>query len=659
VEQLTGAALVVLLVASAAELAGVAARARLGYWLSAVASSGAVIAFTWILADGATVEFDLWSPAPSLDLVWRMDALGAFFGVVVALVALFASVFAVRYSDRRQLDDALYPLFLLSMLGVAGAGNVFTFFVMWELMALTSFLLVLGNGEGHQRRVAALLYLGMTHVASVLAVASMLLLAGNAGGQGFKELGLAQPGPGARTSLALMLALVGFGTKAGLVPLHIWLPRAHPVAPSHISALMSAAMVATGIYGIARVGLDFLGPGEAWWGIVVMAVGAVTAVLGVLYALMERDLKRCLAYSTVENMGIVTLALGAALSFRAAGQDELAAAALVAALVHTLNHAILKSLLFLAAGAVQHTAHSLDMDRLGGLIRTMPVTAAATLVGSLGLAAVPPLNGFVGEWLLARSLISLAGAGGTVGTRLVAAGSLALLALTAGLALACFVRLFGMTFLGLPRTETRPREDAPTLMRLPLVALAVTAVAAAAGAGGVVRLLRAVPEQLMPGSGVHVTDAHRISLSGGGSFSPASLAVVLLLLAPLPWLALRVVFGRTRRSRGPIWATGVTFGPAMQYTATSFAKPLRLFFRRVLLPERSVRVEYHGTSPLPRRVQYSGRVPAVIEERFYLPLRSAAIWSAQRVRAFQNGSVEFYLLYVFGALVVMLVVARR
>ncbi len=658
-EQLTGAALVVLLVASAAELTGISGRTRAGYWLSAIASLGAVTACTWILADGSTVEFDSWSPAPSLDLVWRMDALGAFFGVVVALVALFASVFAVRYSHRRQLDDALYPLFLLSMLGVAGAGNVFTFFVMWELMALTSFLLVLGDGQAHQRRVAALLYLGMTHVATVLAVASMLLLVDDVGGQGFKELGLAQPGPGARTSLALMLALVGFGTKAGLVPLHIWLPRAHPVAPSHISALMSAAMVATGIYGIARVGLDFLGPGEAWWGIVVMAVGAITAVLGVLYALMERDMKRCLAYSTVENMGIVTMALGAALSFRAAGQDALAAAALVAALVHTLNHAILKSLLFLAAGAVQHTAHSLDMDRLGGLIRTMPVTAGATLVGALGLAAVPPLNGFVGEWMLARSLISLAGGGGTVATRLAAAGSLALLALTAGLALACFVRLFGMTFLGLPRTEVRRREDAPTLMRLPLVALALMAVAAAAGAGGLVRVLRGVPQQLMPATGVRVEDAHRIVLSGGGSFSPATLAVVLLLLAPLPWLALRAAFGRTRRSRGHIWATGVTFGPAMQYTATSFAKPLRLFFRRVLLPERSVRVEYHGTSPLPRRVQYSGRVPAVIEERFYLPLRSAAIWSAQRVRAFQNGSVEFYLLYVFGALVVMLVVARR
>jgi len=658
VEQLTAAALILLLAASAVELSGLARGLRAGYWLSTGAAAVALAACVWLLADGTTVGLDLWSPAPSLDLTWRMTALGAFFGAVVALVALFASLFAVRYSQPRRLDDALYPLFVLSMLGVAGAGNVFTFFVMWESMALTSFLLVLSDGQGHQRRVAALLYLGMTHVATVFAVAAMLMLADTAGSQDFGAMGLAPAGPGARTSLALMLAVVGFGTKAGLVPVHIWLPRAHPVAPSHVSALMSAAMVTTGIYGITRVGFDFLGPGEEWWGIALMAVGGTTAVLGILYALMERDMKRCLAYSTVENMGIVTLAVGAALSFRSVGQDELAAAALVAGLLHTLNHAVLKSLLFLGAGAVQHAAHSLDMDRLGGLIRPMPVTAGTMLVGAMGLASAPPLNGFVGEWMLTRSLISLAGTGSGVATRLAAGGALALLALTAGLALACFVRLFGMTFLGVPRGEARPIREAPALMRLALGGLAVAALAAAAGAAGLVRLLQAVPQELMPGTGAHVEQAHRITLDGGGSFSPVVVAILLLVLAPLPWLVLRLTLGATRRNRGPVWATGVSFVPSMQYTATSFSKPLRLFFRRVLVPEREIKVEYHGTSPLPRRVQYSGRVPAVIEERLYLPLRSLAIWSAQRIRAFQNGSVEFYLLYVFGALVVLLVVAR-
>jgi hydrogenase-4 component B len=382
VEQLTALALLVLLAASATELAGVP-RIRAGYWLSAVAAALALAVFSWALADSQVVAFDLWSPAPSLDLYWRMDALGAFLGALVAVVALFSSVFAVRYSHPRRLDDAVYPLFLLSMFGVAGAGNVFTFFAMWELMALTSFLLVLGDGESHSRRTAALLYVGMAHVATVLAVASLLLLAQRAGSSDFQAMGLADAGSSGRTSLALMFAVAGFGTKAGIMPLHIWLPRAHPVAPSHVSALMSAAMVVTGVYGIVRVGFDFLGPGEPWWGIVVMAIGAVTATLGVLYALMERDAKRCLAYSTVENMGIIMLAVGVGLSFRAVGANEAAAAALLAGLVHAVNHGLLKTLLFLGAGAVQHATHSLDMDRLGGLLRAMPLTGGAMLVGSL------------------------------------------------------------------------------------------------------------------------------------------------------------------------------------------------------------------------------------------------------------------------------------
>lgn len=658
-ERLTVVTFVSLLAASASELSGLLPqRLRLGYWISAAGATTGLAACVLILARSSVVEFDLWSPAPSLELTWRMDALGAFLGSIIALVALFSSVFAVRYSHPRRLDDALYPLFVLAMFGVAGAANVFTFIAFWELMALTSLLLVLGDGGTHSRRTAAVVYAAMTHVATAFAVASLLLLAHAAGSPDFARMAAAPGAANATTSLALMLGLVGFGTKAGLIPLHIWLPRAHPVAPSHVSALMSAAMVNTGTYGIMRVAFSFLGPGEAWWGIVLMAAGAVTAVLGVLYALMERDMKRCLAYSTVENMGIVTLAVGVAVSFRAAGHDGLAAAALLAALLHSVNHALLKSLLFLGAGAVQEAAGSLDLDRLGGLMRAMPLTGAAMLVGALGLASVPPLNGFTGEWMLTRSLLSLGGAAVPIVTRLAAAGALALLALTAGLALACFVRLFGMAFLGSPRSEARAKHDSPALMAAPLLVLAGLSVGAALGAPGLVRLLRAAPASLLPAAGASIEDGHRLAIAGGGSFSPLAAALVLLVLAPLPWLVLRLLFGRTRRARGAIWATGVTALPSMQYTATSLSKPLRLFFRRVLLPEREVRVEYHGASLLPRRVQYTGRVPAVIEERLYLPLRNGAIWSARRIRAFQNGSVEFYLLYVFAALLALLVVAR-
>jgi hydrogenase-4 component B len=260
--------------------------------------------------------------------------------------------------------------------------------------------------------------------------------------------------------------------------------------------------------------------------------------------------------------------------------------------------------------------------------------------------------------MLARSLIALAAGGSGVATRLAGVGALALLALTAGLALACFVRLFGLSFLGLPRGEARPAKDAPPLMILPLLGLAGTSLAAAAGSGGLVRLLREVPGALLPTTGARVEDFHRIAFDGGSSFSPLVVAIALLALAPVPWLFLRFVLGPAHRNRGPVWATGVSFNPAMQYTATSLSKPVRLFFRRVLVPEREIKVEYHGSSPLPRRVQYVGRVPAIVEERLYLPLRTLAIWSAQRIRAFQNGSVELYLLYVFAALLALLVVVR-
>jgi hydrogenase-4 component B len=246
-----------------------------------------------------------------------------------------------------------------------------------------------------------------------------------------------------------------------------------------------------------------------------------------------------------------------------------------------------------------------------------------------------------------------------VQTRLVAAGALALLALTAGLALACFVRLYGMTFLGMARGESVPRTDAPRLMTIPLLGLAALSAGSAVAAPAFVRLFRGVTESLLPAGGASVHDGHRIGLDGGGgAFSPAVLAIVLILLAPVPWLLLRLAYGQNRQSRGPIWATGSAFVPGMQYTATSFAKPIRLFFRRVLVPERALQIEYHGSSPLPRRVHYSGRVPAAIEEWVYLPLRGFAVWSAQRIRAFQNGSVELYLLYVFAALLALLVVAR-
>ncbi len=656
-EHLLAISLALLLAASAASVVLPVRRLHLPLILSALASALALAAAAGVVATGHAAALTLWEPSPYATLEFRLDPLGGVFAAIVAGVGLASSLFGIGYARHRLIDDLVYPLFILTLLLVTCAANVYTFVAAWEGMALASFLLVLGDGVG-SRRQAAILYLVMTHVATVFVVAAFFIIARASGSTNFTTMnGASLSAPMA--SLAFLFAVVGFGTKAGLIPLHIWLPRAHPVAPSHVSALMSAAMVKTGLYGIARVGLVFLAPGEAWWGIVLMSVGAISAVLGVLRALMERDMKRILAYSTVENVGIITIALGAAVALRAEGRDALAAASLVAALLHATNHAWFKTLLFLAAGSVQRAAHTLNIDRLGGLARVMPATGVATLVGSLAIAALPPFNGFAGEWMLLRALIGAGGGTGGDAVRLTALIAVGALALTSGLAVACFVRMFGIAFLGLARTpEPAAAHEPAPIMAGVLGLLALGCVATGVGAAWIVRWLQSVPDGVLGAPAAHVDRGGQMTLTAGGSFSPVVIAIALIALTPLPWLLARALFGANRRARGPVWSTGVVFRPSMQYTGTSFSKPLRLFFGRVLLPERQIDVVYHGTSPLPRLVRYSGRVPALFEERFYLPLRSLALWGAGRLRLIQSGSVQAYLLYMMAALAILLVVAR-
>ncbi|HLF79913.1 MAG TPA: proton-conducting transporter membrane subunit [Dehalococcoidia bacterium] len=603
------------------------------------------------------LTLSLWHPAPYAALELRLDAVGAVFMAIVAGVALVSSSFGYGYARHSAVDAAVYPLFLLSMLSVTAAGNVYTFLLAWEGMALTSFVLVLGDGSASPRRQAALLYLVMTHVATVFVAASFFIVAQSAGTTTFADMEGTHLSLTSAT-LAFLFAVVGFGTKAGLVPLHVWLPRAHPVAPSHVSALMSAAMVKTGLYGIIRVGFFFLEPGPTWWGLALVGVGAVGAVLAVLYALMENDIKRVLAYSTVENVGLICLALGAALALRSEGELTLSAVLLTAGLLHATNHAWFKSLLFLGAGIVQRAAHTLHLDNCGGLARLIPVTGVAVLVGSLSGAALPPFNGFAGEWLMVRGLIGAGSAQVSDGIRLASLTAVAAIGLTSGLAVACYVRFFGLTFLGLPRTPAAAAAKEPSfIMAGTLAVLAAGCIVSGLAAAFIGDWLQSVPQSLLGTTGV-ASDGARLDVQAGGSFSPAFLAGALVLLAPLPWILARALYGRSSADRGPIWATGIAFRPSMQYTGASFSKPIRLFFSSILLPERRIEVAYHGSSPLPSLVRYTGRVPLVFEERLYLPLQSFLFWASSRLRTLQAGSVQLYLLYMMAALALLLVVSR-
>jgi hydrogenase-4 component B len=333
---------------------------------------------------------------------------------------------------------------------------------------------------------------------------------------------------------------------------------------------------------------------------------------------------------------------------------------LLAGLVHAANHGWAKTLLFLGAGSVQTASHTLNLDRLGGLARRMPVTGTAMLVGSLAISALPPFNGFAGEWLLMRSLIDLSGGDVSVVASLAAVGALAMLALTGGLAVACFVRLFGIAFLGVARSDAAANAvESARAMYMSLACLAAGCLATGLAAPWIARSLGKVTQDLTGAEGAAPGGDEVLVLGGGGSVSPLVIATVLLVLAPLPWILARLFWGANERTRSAVWTTGVVFRPGMQYTAASFTKPIRLFFSRLLLPERRITVAYHGASPLPRLISYSGRVPALIDERLYEPVRASAVWVAARVRLLQAGSVQLYLLYMMAALVALILVTTR
>ncbi len=410
-------------------------------------------------------SFALWpSLIPYLQLTVKLDPLGAFFVLIVSVLALALSIYSFGYVrgfyGRKNVGvlAAFYNALLLATTLVFTASNAFFFLIAWEIMALTAYCLVSFEHEKPEARNAGVLYFIMSHVGTGCLILGFLLLFQAAGGQApgdygfetFRTLG-DKLSPGRRDA-AFLLFLFGFGIKAGIVPLHIWLPVAHPVAPSNISALLSGVLIKTGIYGLTRVLFDFMGTPPNWWGVTVLTIGTISAVLGVLYALMEHDLKRLLAYHSIENIGIILMGLGAALMFLHTHHPVLATLALIAGLYHTMNHAIFKALLFLGAGAVLHATHTRNMEEMGGLIKRMPTTAFCFLVGAVAISALPPLNGFVSEWLTYQALLQGFGTTDSL-VRLMFPLSGAMLALTGALAAACFVKAFGITFLAQPRSD--------------------------------------------------------------------------------------------------------------------------------------------------------------------------------------------------------------
>jgi hydrogenase-4 component B len=542
------------------------------------------------------------------------------------------------------------------------ADGVYPFLFAWEAMALISFFLVMGDGANEANRRSAFIYAVMTHAGTAFLILAFMLLGRHAGSLEFEAFRDAAPALDRwERNTVFFLLLIGFSTKAGLVPLHIWLPRAHPAAPSHGSALMSGVMVKTAIFGMILFLYEFITVAPLWWGGVLIAVGAASAVLGILYSLMERDMKRLLAYSTVENVGIVTIGVGASLLLRTEGHATASALALMAALFHAFNHALFKSLLFFVAGAVQNATGTRDLERLGGLIRGMPATAGMALLGSVAIAALPPLNGFAGEWMLFQSLLEL---GHETDSSVVGAGAaiaVGSVALTGALAVAGFVRLFGMSFLAQPRTDhARDATEAPRSMLIGMGLLGALCVVLGLVPMIATRLLRPVTTGL---TGGEAAPAPRWAGSFASdqlsaNYVPVLVVIGLIVVGIVPWIVARRVGGPAVKRVSPTWVCGNYLETRMQYTATAFAKPLRIMFHAVVRPVRTVTVDRPASPYVVGSIRYEEQLKPVYERYLYEPVVSAMVWSSHWVRSMQSGSIRLYLAFFFATLLVVIVLAR-
>lgn len=583
----------------------------------------------------------------AFDPRFGVDGLSGLFLGTLGLVAAPALVFALRYLEPTVAGRAIGSLtawFVLSLAGVLCARDPSTFLFGWELMTLVPAALILvARAADRQSRRVVFVYVTITHLGGAGTWIAVLLLA-HAGA--FGGSGAIGPGSGLQLAIALT-ALVGMGTKAGVMPLHAWLPRAHPIAPAPVSALMSGVMIKVAIYALVRVLVDWIGVLPVWFGVLVLGVGALSAVGGVVYALFQHDLKRLLALHSVENIGIIVLGLGACLILRSRGADLWASFALAAALLHTVNHAVFKALLFLGAGAFERAVGSLELDRLGGLLRRMPWTGGAFLVGAMAIAGLPPLNGFASEWLTLQALLHVP-AYGRVGDGLAGAVALAALASTAALAVFCFVKVAGLVLLGAPRREAVARaHEAPLPMRAAVVSLALACVVLGLAPGLLFGPLAGLAPWSGPGSarlGLHVP--------GTGGLPTAGFVVALVALTG------GLVFLRGRRSAAPAptWASGQLIEPALQWTSAGFTKPLRLVLEAVLRPQREISHRFAGG--VLQSLTYRGHVPHLIEERLYVPAARLSLLGAAWARRLQSGSLGTYVAYLIGAVLVLLAAAR-
>ena len=632
-------------------------------------TTGVISALVFLLSGSDSYRLDLFSsPIPFLTFSLDFDGLAAFFLLILSILVFCVSLYSIgyltHYIGKRNVCayQVLYVLFILSMLLVFVAGNGIMFFMAWEAMAIVSYFLVVFESEDPETRKAGLIYIVMTHVSAALLLIGLMLMYQYTGSfdlsQGGSEI------PQNIKNVLFVLFLVGFGTKGGIAPLHIWLPRAHPAAPGPVSALMSGIMIKTAVYGLLRFVLDYLGVTTPWWGYALLALGIFSAVMGVLYAFISKNIKRMLAHSSVENMGILFIGIGIVLVSTAAGNQQIGALALMATLLHCLFHAIYKGSLFLSVGSVHFATHTKNMEELGGLIKKMPVTAVLCLGGALSIAALIPFSGFVSEWLMYQSIFS-SFVMGQAGLNILLILTASALAMAAALSAGSMIKLFGISFLGRPRSaHAESAVEVPKPMNLAIGILAGTSLLFGLFPRLAVDLVNGVVIQLqgislskqLTGDILFVSFPLQINPN---AISPGLAIGLCVVVVAVSLLALRGIGGTyTKRVYGT-WDCGYkTLTPRMQYSGRAFSKPLKIVFRIFIKSTRELKTEgdavYHPTS-----ISYNVKTESTLEQYVYLPfIRGISAVSEKLKFMIQTGSVHAYLLYIFVAVLILMLYNR-
>jgi hydrogenase-4 component B len=605
-------------------------------------------------------------PIASIDTSWSMplgsfsiglDGLSAFFLFPIlglgALSAIYGFRYLRSYRESKSLGSQwfLFNILIASMLMVVVARNALLFLVAWEAMSLSSFFLVAFENEKEGVREASWIYLIATHFGTAFLIAMFLLLGRGSNGLNFSQLG----GLDAELAgLCFIFAVIGFGTKAGIMPFHVWLPEAHPAAPSHVSALMSGVMIKTGIYGILRAA-TFLGPPPSWWGWMLICIGLFSGVIGVLFALAQHDLKRLLAYSSVENIGIIVTGIGVGFLGISTASPALAVLGFAGSILHAANHSLFKGLLFLGTGSVIHGAHTIEMDKLGGLLKRMPWTGLTFLIGAAAISGLPPLNGFVSEFLIYLGAFkgALSANAGTAAPLLAVIAGLALIG---GLAIGCFTKAFGIVFLGEPRSEqpANARESGAGMI-IPMLVMAAGCFGAGLLGFMIVRVMPAVLADFIPAFGPAGPDRaaiHAELFAASGyltSFTCGALAL-LLLTGLIAWLRIRLLSGR-KPGQGPVWDCGYAAPNArMQYTASSFAQPVIDFFdifhrgRKQFRPPKGY---------FPKTASFETETLDTSQEGVYRPIFEMVERLLSKMRVMQHGRIQLYVLYIVITLIVL------